>query len=113
MSGRTAPSLCAASPAYAEKPTDPQTELIVNLAVITASVDRCHFEITIRCAIYTRKSSDEGLEQEFNSLDAQWEGCEAYIVSQRHAGWIALSDMYDDGGLSGGTMALKQSKYLK
>lgn len=58
----------------------------------------------VRCAIYTRKSSDEGLEQEFNSLDAQREACEAYIVSQRHAGWIALADMYDDGGLSGGSM---------
>lgn len=59
---------------------------------------------TVRCAIYTRKSSDEGLEQEFNSLDAQREACEAYIVSQRHAGWIDVPDMYDDGGLSGGTM---------
>src|ERR1700756_1550654 len=57
-----------------------------------------------RCAIYTRKSSDEGLEQEFNSLDAQREACEAYVISQRHAGWVALPDMYDDGGLSGGTM---------
>ena len=57
-----------------------------------------------RCAIYTRKSSDEGLEQEFNSLDAQREACEAYITSQRHAGWIAFPEMYDDGGLSGGTM---------
>jgi DNA invertase Pin-like site-specific DNA recombinase len=66
---------------------------------------------TIRCAVYARKSSDEGLEQEFNSPDAQREACEAYIVSQRHAGWVALADMYDDGGLSGGTMerpALKQ-----
>lgn len=58
----------------------------------------------VRCAIYTRKSSDEGLEQEFNSLDAQREACEAYVVSQRHAGWVAVLDMYDDGGLSGGTM---------
>ena len=57
-----------------------------------------------RCAIYTRKSSDEGLEQEFNSLDAQREACEAYIVSQRHEGWVTLPEMYDDGGLSGGTM---------
>src|SRR5262245_42684227 len=57
-----------------------------------------------RCAIYTRKSSDDGLEQEFNSLDAQREACEAYVTSQRHAGWIALPEMYDDGGLSGGTM---------
>lgn len=59
---------------------------------------------TVHCAIYTRKSSDEGLEQEFNSLDAQREACEAYIISQRHASWVAVPDMYDDGGLSGGTM---------
>src|ERR1700736_1567879 len=65
-----------------------------------------------RCAIYTRKSSDEGLEQEFNSLDAQREACAAYIVSQRHAGWIALSDMYDDGGLSGGSMERPALKRL-
>jgi site-specific DNA recombinase len=58
----------------------------------------------LQCAIYTRKSSEEGLEQEFNSLDAQREACAAYIQSQRHAGWLALPDMYDDGGLSGGTM---------
>jgi site-specific DNA recombinase len=56
------------------------------------------------CAIYTRKSSDEGLEQEFNSLDAQREACEAYIKSQKHEGWVCLPAMYDDGGLSGGTM---------
>jgi site-specific DNA recombinase len=56
------------------------------------------------CAIYTRKSSEEGLEQEFNSLDAQREACEAFIKSQKHAGWIAARDHYDDGGLSGGTM---------
>ena len=59
---------------------------------------------TIRCAIYTRKSTEEGLEQAFNSLDAQREACAAYIASQRHAGWTAVADMYDDGGLSGGTM---------
>jgi DNA invertase Pin-like site-specific DNA recombinase len=57
-----------------------------------------------RCAIYTRKSSEEGLEQEFNSLDAQREACEAYIKSQKAAGWIALPALYDDGGISGGTM---------
>ena len=57
-----------------------------------------------RCAIYTRKSSEEGLEQEFNSLDAQREACEAYVVSQRHEGWTILPDRYDDGGFSGGTM---------
>jgi DNA invertase Pin-like site-specific DNA recombinase len=58
----------------------------------------------IACAIYTRKSSDEGLEQEFNSLDAQREACEAFIRSQKHAGWVAVQDLYDDGGLSGGTL---------
>jgi DNA invertase Pin-like site-specific DNA recombinase len=58
----------------------------------------------LRCAIYTRKSSEEGLEQEFNSLDAQREACEAYIRSQRHEGWNLLSARYDDGGLSGGSM---------
>jgi site-specific DNA recombinase len=56
------------------------------------------------CAIYTRKSSDEGLEQEFNSLHAQREACEAFIASQRHEGWRGLSAHYDDGGFSGGTM---------
>ena len=58
----------------------------------------------IRCAIYTRKSSEEGLEQDFNSLEAQRESCEAYILSQKGDGWNALLDMYDDGGISGGTM---------
>jgi DNA invertase Pin-like site-specific DNA recombinase len=65
----------------------------------------------VRCAIYTRKSSEEGLEQDFNSLDAQREACEAYVASQRSEGWIALPKMYDDGGFSGGTMerpALKE-----
>lgn len=59
---------------------------------------------TIRCAIYTRKSSDEGLEQGFNSLDAQREACAAYILSQASEGWTALPDIYDDGGISGGTL---------
>src|SRR3979411_2888048 len=59
---------------------------------------------TIRCAVYTRKSSEEGLEQEFNSLQAQREACEAFIKSQRHEGWVCLSDGDDDGGLSGATM---------
>jgi site-specific DNA recombinase len=59
----------------------------------------------VRCAIYTRKSTEEGLEQEFNSLDAQREACEAYIASQKGLGWICLKDHYDDGGLSGGSMA--------
>ncbi len=58
----------------------------------------------IRCAIYTRKSTEEGLEQEFNSLDAQYEACAAYIASQKHEGWVQVKDRYDDGGISGGTM---------
>ena len=65
----------------------------------------------IRCAIYTRKSSEEGLEQSFNSLAAQREACRAFILSQKHEGWTVLKNVYDDGGISGGTMerpALKQ-----
>lgn len=58
----------------------------------------------IRCAIYTRKSSEDGLEQEFNSLHAQREACAAYIASQKHEGWVELPGHYDDGGLSGGNM---------
>lgn len=57
-----------------------------------------------RCAVYTRKSTEDGLEQEFNSLDAQYEACAAYAVSQRHEGWVLLPDRYDDGGFSGGNM---------
>src|SRR5262245_24549765 len=59
---------------------------------------------SVRCAIYTRKSSEEGLEQEFNSLQAQREACEAFINSQRHEGWVCLAPDYDDGGFSGATM---------
>jgi DNA invertase Pin-like site-specific DNA recombinase len=59
---------------------------------------------TLACAIYTRKSSEEGLEQEFNSLDAQREACEAFILSQRHEGWRLVETHYDDGGFSGGNM---------
>src|SRR5258708_12988199 len=57
-----------------------------------------------RCAIYTRKSSEEGLEQDFNSLHAQREACEAFIKSQASEGWRMIKTAYDDGGLSGGTM---------
>mgnify|MGYP001367407258 CR=1 FL=1 len=59
---------------------------------------------TVRCAIYTRKSTEEGLEMQFNSLDAQREAAEAYIASQRAEGWRCLPDRYDDGGFSGGNM---------
>jgi DNA invertase Pin-like site-specific DNA recombinase len=58
----------------------------------------------IRCAIYTRKSSEDGLEQEFNSLDAQREACAAYVASQIHEGWVLLPETHDDGGLSGGSL---------
>ena len=58
----------------------------------------------LRCAVYTRKSSEEGLEQEFNSLDAQREACEAYIASQKPEGWVLVPDHYDDGGISGATL---------
>lgn len=58
----------------------------------------------VRCAIYTRKSTEEGLEQEFNSLDAQYEACASYVASQRHEGWTLVKDRYDDGGFSGGTL---------
>jgi site-specific DNA recombinase len=57
---------------------------------------------TIRCAIYTRKSSEEGLEQNFNSLDAQHDACTAYIASQKQEGWFAARDRFDDGGVSAG-----------
>src|SRR6187551_802317 len=58
----------------------------------------------LRCGIYTRKSSDEGLEQAFNSLDAQREACAAFVFSQKHEGWSLLPTLYDDGGYSGGTL---------
>jgi len=65
-----------------------------------------------RCAIYTRKSSEEGLEMEFNSLDAQREACQAYIASQRSEGWVGLATRYDDGGISGGTLERPALKRL-
>src|SRR6478735_12548897 len=66
----------------------------------------------VRCAIYTRKSSEEGLDMDFNSLDAQRESCEAYITSQRAEGWAPASDRYDDGGFSGGTLERPALKRL-
>ncbi len=67
---------------------------------------------TIRCAIYTRKSTEDGLEQDFNSLDAQREACAAYILSQAGEGWEALPELYDDGGYSGGSMQRPGLKQL-
>ena len=61
-------------------------------------------KVMIRCGIYTRKSSEEGLQQSFNSLDAQREACCAYVTSQRHEGWRLVETHYDDGGYSGATM---------
>ena len=66
--------------------------------------DECSMTRIFKCAIYTRKSSEEGLEQDFNSLDAQREACEAYIKSQKHEGWELIEKQYNDGGFSGGTM---------
>src|SRR3954465_15457738 len=66
----------------------------------------------LRCAVYTRKSSEEGLEQEFNSLDAQRESCEAYIASQKPEGWLLVPDRYDDGGISGATLERPALKRL-
>lgn len=66
----------------------------------------------IRCAVYTRKSTEEGLQQEFNSLDAQREACVAYVASQKHEGWQLIPDYYDDGGFSGGSMARPALKAL-
>ena len=69
-------------------------------------------ERNVRCAIYTRKSSEEGLEQSFNSLEAQREACQAFVHSQKHEGWRALANRYDDGGFSGGTMERPGLKQL-
>ena len=77
----------------------------------TASVGRPTVT-KVRCAIYTRKSSDEGLQQEFNSLDAQREAAEAYIASQKAEGWVCIPDRYDDGGFSGGDMERPALKRL-
>ncbi|MBF0453673.1 MAG: recombinase family protein [Magnetococcales bacterium] len=66
----------------------------------------------IRCAVYTRKSTEEGLDQEFNSLDAQRESCEAYIASQKQEGWVLIQDRYDDGGFSGGNLERPALKKL-
>ena len=69
-------------------------------------------KVATRCAIYTRKSHEEGLEQDFNSLDAQREACEAYILSQKHEGWTCQPEMYDDGGISGAALERPALKRL-
>ena len=64
---------------------------------------KAHSVKRVRCAIYTRVSTDHGLDQEFNSLDAQYDAASAYIKSQAHAGWTLIRSRYDDGGYSGGS----------
>src|SRR5205807_3069191 len=66
----------------------------------------------LRCAVYTRKSTEEGLDMEFNSLDAQREACEAYVASQKAEGWVLVPNRYDDGGFSGGTLERPALKRL-
>ena len=71
-------------------------------AIADAHIVKAGSAKPVRCAIYTRVSTDQGLEQDFNSLDAQYDASQAYIRSQAHAGWILLRGKYDDGGFSGG-----------
>src|SRR5580698_4846511 len=84
---------------------------LVRAPVLWPQAEKWDMTSVKRCAVYTRKSTEEGLEQAFNSLHAQRESCEAYIKSQAHEGWKLVKTAYDDGGLSGGNMerpALKQ-----
>ena len=67
----------------------------------------------LRCAIYTRKSTEEGLQQEFNTLDAQREAAEAYVRSQLHAGWTTLPKRYDNGGFTGANLELPALRWLR
>lgn len=77
---------------------------LVGAALLRLGQGEVQMTKPLRCAIYTRKSSEEGLEQDFNSLHAQREACEAYVKSQKHEGWQLIKTAYDDGGISGGTM---------
>lgn len=76
---------------------------VVRPGLLRPQAEACGMTV-VRCAIYTRKSSEEGLEQDFNSLDAQREACAAYVLSQASEGWKQVGETYDDGGLSGGTL---------
>ncbi|WP_245427711.1 recombinase family protein [Bradyrhizobium sp. MOS003] len=93
------------------KPQKGRTSLFANSLESVAAPGRPGVR-KVRCAVYTRKSSEEGLDMDFNSLDAQRESCEAYIVSQRAEGWTVVSDRYDDGGFSGGTLERPALKRL-
>lgn len=79
---------------------------------MTKAPDHSRVIRKLRCAVYTRKSSEEGLDKEFNSLDAQREACEAFIASQRAEGWVLVRERYDDGGISGGTLERPALKRL-
>src|SRR5882757_8964593 len=87
-----------------ERPGVLRSQEAVGQAVMKQPLVPTRVVSKIRCAVYTRKSSEEGLEQEFNSLDAQRESCEAYVASQKAEGWRPVPDRYDDGGFSGGTL---------
>ncbi|MDR3717445.1 MAG: recombinase family protein [Bryobacteraceae bacterium] len=76
------------------------------------TAERLSANRTVRCAIYTRKSTEEGLQQEFNSLDAQREAAEAFITSQRHEGWTLIPNSYDDGGYAGANLERPALKRL-
>lgn len=101
-SGRAASSAAALAPRF----SPPNSTLSLSSSSPTSA------RRAIRCAIYTRKSTDEGLEQDFNSLDAQREAAEAYIASQKEEGWTVIPTLYDDGGYSGGTMERPALKRL-
>ena len=88
------------------------TRISARIATAAAAVAPPAWKRRISTGCYTRKSTDEGLEKEFNSLDAQRESAEAYIKSQAHAGWMALPERYDDGGFSGGNMERPALKKL-
>src|SRR5829696_6424754 len=85
---------------------EPAGQSVIRKASITAPLRK------LRCGVYTRKSSEEGLEMEFNSLDAQRESCESYIASQKPEGWVLVPDRYDDGGISGATLERPALKRL-
>src|SRR3979490_673252 len=91
---------------WTEEPSQPGEEPVMNMAASKPIVRK------LRCAVYTRKSSEEGLDMEFNSLDAQREACEAYLLSQKAEGWALVPDRYDDGGFSGGTLERPALKRL-
>ena len=113
--GRACPAECSLLAKLVERtqsvplrpPSNRETErAVIRRADITTETR------PVRCAIYTRKSTDEGLDQAFNSLDAQREAGEAFVLSRKHEGWVCLPDRYDDGGYSGGNIERPALKRL-